>query len=265
MKFAFDLISDLHLDYTGTAESFDWTGQATSRFCLVAGDIARDRELLVKTLTHLGECYEAVFYIDGNEEHKNYMTDLGASYRDLAKRIKTIHRVHYLQDQVIVIQGVALLASNGWWGFDFDETANPEIISSTWLSETSFDEVNPYIITALSHNDAAYIQRSVKRLQLHNDVKKIVIVTHTVPDTRLVDHDLQLINSWRYGVIGNSNMNYALDLDTEKKIHTWCFGHYHGAVDRVLENRRFVNNCRGRSNHKNFTPAYFPRRIEVEI
>ena len=41
MKFAFDLISDLHIE---TWPDFDWTGQATSPYCVVAGDVARDRD-----------------------------------------------------------------------------------------------------------------------------------------------------------------------------------------------------------------------------
>ena len=46
MQFAFDLISDLHVE---TWDSFDWTGQATSPYCVVAGDVARDRQRLLDT------------------------------------------------------------------------------------------------------------------------------------------------------------------------------------------------------------------------
>ena len=70
MTFAFDLISDLHVE---TWDTFDWTGQATSPYCVVAGDVARDRQRLLDVLTHLGQCYPGgVFYVDGNEEHKDY-------------------------------------------------------------------------------------------------------------------------------------------------------------------------------------------------
>ena len=51
MEFNFDLISDLHIE---TWPTFDWTGQATSPYCLVVGDVARDRKLLMETLKHLG-------------------------------------------------------------------------------------------------------------------------------------------------------------------------------------------------------------------
>ena len=40
MEFAFDLISDLHVN---TWPKFDWTGIATSPVAIVAGNIACDR------------------------------------------------------------------------------------------------------------------------------------------------------------------------------------------------------------------------------
>ena len=75
MQFTFDLISDLHLPTW--EQPFDWTGQATSQHCLVLGDITPDRKQLIECLTHLSRCYQAVFFLDGNDEHKEYIDDLG--------------------------------------------------------------------------------------------------------------------------------------------------------------------------------------------
>ena len=100
MTFAFDLISDLHVE---TWDTFDWSGQATSPYCVVAGDVARDRQRLLDALTHLGQCYPGgVFYVDGNDEHKDYLDDLGASYQALAQDIDVIPNVVYMQDNVII-------------------------------------------------------------------------------------------------------------------------------------------------------------------
>jgi len=52
--------------------------------------------------------------------------------------------------------------------------------------------------------------------------------------------------------------------DTENKIHTWCFGHYHNSVDRVIDNIRYINNCRGRGDTEYKHPVYFPKRIDVD-
>jgi hypothetical protein len=112
MTFAFDLISDLHIETWG---EFAWTGRATSPVCVVAGDIGSDRTQVLKALAHLGQCYQAVFYVDGNDEHRYFLDDLGESYRELNQAVSTIPNVVYMQDNVVIINGIAILATNGWW------------------------------------------------------------------------------------------------------------------------------------------------------
>jgi predicted phosphohydrolase len=131
MELAFDLISDLHLE---SWQDNDWTGRATSQHCVVAGDVCKDRADLIKFLRHLGTCYQGVFYIDGNDEHKLYMDKLSSSYRDLASRIRSVPNVIYLQDNVVVINGVAIVGTNGWWSFDFDLGIDAAQ-SRLWLEE----------------------------------------------------------------------------------------------------------------------------------
>jgi hypothetical protein len=118
MILAFDLISDLHVE-TWDAP-IDWSGQATSMMCVVAGDISRDRAVVVDTLRHLGECYRAVFYIDGNDEHRYSLDDIGESYKSLAEELEDIPNVTYLQDNVCIVDGVAFLGTNAWWTYDLD-------------------------------------------------------------------------------------------------------------------------------------------------
>lgn len=261
MSLAFDLISDLHIDTWG---EFDWQDQPTSAVAVVAGDIARDRNTVVKALRHLGKCYQAVFYIDGNDEHTDYLENLGFSYEDLVRRIKRIPNVVYLQDNVVVVDGVAILGTNGWFGYDFDLGIDPEAVD-LWVQE-KFDisAAATKSIARMSNTDAAYMISSVQRLQRHNDVKKIVMVTHTVPDPALIAHDIDLDGHLKFNTMGNRIMMQAMAVDTENKIHTWCFGHYHGSVDQTRSGIRFVNNCRGRSNTKWSRHVYHPLRIVID-
>ena len=261
MRFAFDLISDLHVDTWG---DLNWDGQATSPICVVAGDVARDRQLLLKTLKHLGGVYQAVFYIDGNDEHIDYIEHLGTSYVTLAKQVERLHNVVYLQDNVVVIDGVAILGTNGWGGYDFDFGISPEQ-ASLWAQEKyNLSAPAAKSIARMAVTDAQYMINSVKRLQTHQDVKKIVMVTHTVPDPALIMHDIDLEGSMRFNVMGNRYMMQAAASDTENKIHTWCFGHYHGSVDQTRSGIRFVNNCRGRANTQYSQYAYHPTRIVID-
>jgi len=263
MSLAFDLISDLHIETW--AGEFDWTYQATSPVCIVAGDVTRDRDILVRTLKHLGKCYQAVFYVDGNDEHYTQLEDLGHSYSDLTRRLRRIPNVVYLQDNVVIVDGVAILGTNGWWGFNFDLGVDPEQ-SAQWAQERyHISETATKGIARMSNTDATYMISSVARLQTHHDVKKIVMVTHTVPDPALVAHDIELEGTMRFNTMGNRLMMQAMAADTENKLHTWCFGHYHGSVDQVRSGIRFVNNCRGRGNTTYAKPVYYPQRIVVEF
>lgn len=264
MTFAFDLISDLHVETWD--QDFSWLGQATSPYCVVAGDVARDRWKLVQTLRHLGQCYQAVFYIDGNDEHADHWHDLGASYKDLATRVKRIPNVVYMQDNVIIVDGVAILATNGWWGFDLNGSDDYRQSGTWWqqrhLGDATLDTVDEIRCQSLA--DASYMANSIRKMQTHGDVQHLVMVTHTVPDARLIAHDITLADTHRFNCMGNALMPLALDADITGKIHTWCFGHYHMPVDQTQDGIRYVNNCRGRGDSPYRQWAYQPRRIEID-
>jgi len=263
MSFAFDLISDLHVE---TWDSFDWSAQATAPYCVVAGDVARDRQLLLETLDHLGQCYlGGVFYIDGNEEHRDYLDDLGASYKDLDKDLKHIKNVIYMQDNVIIINGVALLGTNAWWTYDFDPDIDLESSIQAIQDYNGIDNASATNITGIAHNDAAYMINSVRKLQTHQEVGAIVLVSHTVPAPWIISHDPDLVDNWRFNAMGNSHISRAVDEDTENKIRAWCFGHYHRPINQELGGIKYISNPRGRGNTSWCQQAYYPQRIVIEI
>lgn len=263
MRFSFDLISDLHIE---TWDQFDWTGQATSPYCVVAGDVCRDPEILRDSLQHLGGCYPGgVFYIDGNDEHRWYLDNLGNSYSLLASNIKNIPNVVYMQDNVVIVNGVALLATNGWWSYDFDPSIDFDQSVQWYRHKMDLVPGAADNVTGVAFNDAAYMMNSVKKLQKHRDVKAIVMISHTVPSPELIAHDIELDGSYRFNCMGNQHMKLSLAEDTERKIHTWCFGHYHRSVDRIMDGVRYVNNCRGRGDTDWKQTVYYPKRITVEF
>jgi predicted phosphohydrolase len=262
MQFNFDLISDLHCE---SWDSFDWTGQATSPYCIVAGDVAKDHNIVKDVLTHLGQCYQGVFYIDGNEEHRYNLEDIGSSYASLSASIKNIKNVVYLQDQVVIINGVAILGTNGWWSFDFDPGLDYDQ-SRLWYQENRQISNNASCVPpGLAFNDALYLSNSIKKLQTHQDVRAIVLVSHTVPDPELIMHDIEMVDTWRFNSTGNRHLLMALNEDTEHKVKVWCFGHYHKSVDRHIDGIDYINNCRGRGNTPWCQQAYYPRRITVNF
>jgi predicted phosphohydrolase len=262
MHISFDLISDLHLE--SWPES-DWQGIATSPFCIVAGDVAHDYTLVQSTLEQLSEQYQAVLYIDGNEEHKRNWHSIGENFDDLDQIAASIEDVVFLQDNVVVINGVAVVGTNGWWTWDFDPAIDAAQCQRWFESENYCNAVTSATISQMAQNDAAYLLNTIKRLQTHADARQIVVVTHSVPRVELIQHDIELGCSYNFNLSGNSFMQHVLEADTERKVKTWCFGHYHGSVDVVLDGVRYVNNCRGHGDTLHRQSAYYPRRIEIEI
>lgn len=261
MNFSFDLISDIHRE---TWSHFDWTGQPTAPYCIVAGDLARDRAVVIDTLEQLSEVYQGVFYIDGNDEHKDYMEDIGQSYKELEILVGQIPKVVYLQDNVVIINGVAILATNGWWTYDFDPALELEQ-SIQWVQDKDrITQSAAQSLSGIGYHDAAYMMNSVNKLQKQQDVMAIVLVTHTVPAAWIIQHDIELTDTWRYNSMGNRHMDLVFDEDTERKIKAWCFGHYHRPTDTIRDGVRYVSNPRGRGNTPHSQVAYYPKRITVK-
>lgn len=262
MQFAFDLISDLHVE---TWDEFNWEGQPTSPYCVVAGDVGRDPYAVARALKHLGEQYAGVFYIDGNDEHAYGIEDLNASYQNLSYYLDSMKHVVYMQDNVVIINGVAILATNGWWSYDFDEAVDHDQSLSWYRDYSHVSQSAANGITGVAYHDAAYLCNSVRRLQTQPDVKHIVLVSHTVPAPWLVNHDIDLADTVRFNTLGNRHLQLALDEDTEDKVRAWCFGHYHRPVDRYFAGIRYVCNPRGRGNTPWVQNPYYPKRIEIDL
>ena len=259
MQMSFDLISDLHLDH----QSIDWSGMATSPICVVAGDVAEDQNTVLSFLAHLSTCYQQVLYIDGNCEHRQYLNDLESGQINLKYGIQKLKRVQYLYDDVVVVNGVAFVGSNGWWGFDFDSSIDSD--QTIMWYQSIMPECDPNQILLQSINDAAYLAHTIEKLQTHPEVREIVIVSHTVPVPDLIAHDIDLEGSYKFNVMGNRLLDAVRIVDTESKISTWCFGHYHGAVDQYINGIRYVNNCRGRPNTPYWQYAYYPKKLIINV
>ena len=170
-----------------------------------------------------------------------------------------------MQNNVIIINGVALLGTNGWWTYDFDPSMDVESSVQAIQDHYGTDNASAMNITGVAYNDAAYMINSVHKLQTHKEVGAIVMVSHTVPAPCLVSHDPDLVGNWRYNGMGNSHISRAIDKDTENKIRAWCFGHYHRPVNQELGDIRYYNNPRGRGKTPWGQQAYYPQRIVIEI
>jgi len=254
MQIAFDLISDLNI-----IDEFDWTGQPTSLNCVVAGNVSRSFDTTIRTLEHLGKCYKSVFYIDGSLEHRDCLPYLSENYAELKKIISRMDNVVYMQDNVIVQENLAIVACNGWWTYDFNYDIEPEQ-SEQWLREDwTINDTEIATIYSMAYGDARYLASCIQKLQTYKNVKKIVVVTNTVPLPGLLSHDRELMNSVRFNLMGNSLITQCLAADEKELIDTWCFGHYPEPIERMNNGIRFV------SNPKADHPVYNPKRVVIDF
>ena len=263
MKIHFDLISDLHVDTWD--EQFSWEGKATSPYAVVAGDVSRERADVRPILEEISKHYLMTMFVDGNDEHRWGLDNLGESYETLREDIGTIKDFIFLQDDCLVIDNVAFVGTNGWTCFDFADD-NSYLDNKRWMEERY--KISMYAgqqVEAMAMSDAGFLCRTVKKLQTHPDIKKIVMISHFVPDARLLKHDVHLDNSHRLGTTGNSWLTRCLEEDHEKKIDTWCFGHYHSDIEMNLDGVRYINNARGRNGTDWCKPVYYPKRIEIDF
>jgi hypothetical protein len=263
MQFAFDLISDLHVD--SWRQSLDWEHQATSPVCIIAGNVTGDQAELHRTLTDISKCYKATIYIDGEGEHINDCSDIGRNYHDIDRLCQSINNLVYLQDNCVIMNGVAVIGTNGWWTWDFDPDIDVDQ-AQAWFCHTTHHHTNvTEVISNLANSEAKYLSSSVLKLQRHPEVRKIVVVTNCVPYHCLIEHDQDLRSKYDVGVIGNKWMRQVIGNDLESKISHWCVGRYPGMFDKVIDGVRFVSNPRGHAQASWNQTVYFPRRFEIDI
>jgi len=229
MIYAYDIISDLNL----TEESvFNWEDKPTSLYCMVAGNVSSDIHVLYKTIKHLSTLYQGVFFIDGFLEN-TVIAEKDLVIQEITKIFSTIKNAVYLHNNVVIMDGIAIVGVNGWFG---NKATDAD-------SELQL-KINRY-------DDLAYLQKTVEKLQLHIDVKQIVVISNSVPSTDLYFGEKSDFTNT------DVPLSYVIESDTEQKIHTWIFGSHKKIVDTKINSINYFNNPCYDSN------PYYPKRINI--
>lgn len=231
IPFSVDLISDLNLE---SLDGFDWDGKATSLFCVVAGNLSDDLDVIEGALKILISYYRGVMYIDGNFEHPDLL-----EYEARCRQIKQICKENpgcvYLHNHVVILNNVAFIGVNGW--------------NDNRHQFRSVEELE--IVDTLRNEDVSYLLTSIKTIQLHPEAKKIILISNSLPSKTLTFDEPSFNPDTKTEPI------LGLLSDTEKKISAWLFGSYQNTIDVVFANRRYVNNPHFISG------VYVPKRIVI--
>jgi hypothetical protein len=231
MEIGFDVISDLCLSPN---ETFKWTNKATSLYCIVAGNVSSDTRTIIQTLGHLAKFYQGIFYIPGRLEYEGF-DDVEMRTEELAAICDHLDHVAILHHNVAMIDGVAIVGINGWGNLS---------------EEYSIDNIQRL---HEREDDLHYLYKTIERLQVHLDVKKIVIASSAVPRKDLYFGQLP-----EY-VETMPTLSSCSQFDTEKKISNWIFGTYKNVVDITIDNVNYVNNIYFTSRN------YWAKRITIKI
>lgn len=210
-----DLISDLNLENN---QVFDWSGKPTSLFCCIAGGISGNPTVIKNVLEHLSTMYRGVLYIDGGTEHK-ILPNHSDTIEQITNICKAVSNVIYLHNHVVVLNDVAFVGINGWYG-NYAQHLNPG---------------DKFMITALQNEDLAYLSTTIKSLQNRSDTKKIVVISNSIPTDYLMYGSVDLVND---GV----EPGISLVLDRTKKVTHWLYGGGTILNDLFYNGRRYVNN-----------------------
>lgn len=233
MDVSFDVIGDLDLKIN---DCFNWENKATSLYCIITGNLSSDLQVVDQTLRHLSTHYSMVFYIPGSLECENIYT-IKLRHAEIIKICKKIKNIVYLHNHLIMIDGVAMLAINGWYDHD-----KPDIDSEEYESK-------------LKHkaSDILYLHNSIAKLQLHLDIKNIVVVSSCVPSPKLY------FGTPYPKILDEYCLIDVLVSDSERKISHWVFGGTENTVDLSLNGIRYINNpYYGKK-------PYWPKRIELKF
>lgn len=230
MKVGFDLISDLNLT---PEDTFNWEGKATSLYCIIAGNISSDPRIVILALNHLARFYQGIFYVPGELEFKD-CDDYDKRLRELGRYCKKIRNIALLHHHVVIIDGVAVLGVNGW-------------ITNAFMYHNAEKAGEQRM------QDFLYLRNSIEKLQRHLDVKKILLVSSSVPSRQLyfgeMNKDMELL----------PELNMTLVMDSESKVSHWAYGTYKKIVDTTIDNVNYISNPYIRNN------PYWAKRIDVEI
>ena len=230
-EIGFDIISDLNLNPN---DSFNWENKATSLYCIVAGNISSNIRTVIQVLLHLSTKYQGVFFVPGKLEYQT-ADDFAKRTTELIEIAQGIPNLVMLYQNVIVVDGVALLGSNGWGNI-----------------ENSIDARN-IAMTNAKYEDFSYLSNCLGKLQKHLDVKKIILVTSAVPGESLY------FGEKPENVVDQIPLDEILPADTEKKVSHWVFGTYDKPVETTINGVQYLNNP-----YNQYGP-YHAKRLSITI
>ena len=246
------VLSDLHLEFEKVPPALD---VPDADVCVMAGDLLHKGGM--RSLNYLAEQVARrmpVVFVAGNHEF------YGASLTEGRHTMKhaELPGVHFLDDDMVVLDGVRFLGSTLWTDFCFGG-------GKEWNMHAAESNMNDYKAISLRKHPTWSRLRPMHTESLHWDSRRFledalrmehdgptVVVTHHAPSGRSVHP--------RYK--GSAlNAAFASDMDEFVEHHApdlWVHGHMHDSSDYVIGETRVVSNPKGYFQEN---PGYDPALV----
>jgi hypothetical protein len=137
---------------------------------------------------------------------------------------------------VVILNGHAFVGSNCWYG---NRRQLNNVLEHRMLEE--FRLV-----------DQLYLSSTIKKLQEYQEVKKIVVITNSIPTEYLSYNKTDIKFPEKLGP------SVCLLEDEKHLVYHWLFGSSDILVDATINNRRYCNNPQ-----LSKSAPYWPKRIVI--
>ncbi len=251
------LYSDCHSEMRRDIPWFpDLSGDAD---CIVlAGDIGVGHQAIA-WVSELSALYPAldIIYVAGNHEY--YQTIMAEQIEAYRGAFKDKPRIHFLENDSVVIQGIRFLGCTLWSDFKAlgKERSQLHRPATRYLADFQLIKMSAQHLITLEEM-AALQGQSVLWLMaaLSNRFEgDTVVVTHFPPVKELL-----------HGLIGDNELAPYFLNDLEALLEAsspklWCYGHNHWNDDREYADTRIVSNQLGYPNEDPIQIGYRPDLI----
>lgn len=249
----FDLISDLNIEQWNTPIS--WQGLGTSLVAVVAGNVSHDFNRSYQTILEISKHYRHVLYVDGFNEHNNN-EKINQNRERLREKFSKYRNISYLYRNPIILDQVAFIGCNGWRSFDFCDPIFTKQECFHTLQDHGWEQDLMFEQWEMAMEDAHYISTKISQYESDSSIKKIVIVTNSIPRKDLIPlASYNITNS----ILGSSFLQEVSESNFSKLTH-WVFGNFPYRVERVINNVKYISSPRGKPNSINF---YYPELIKL--
>lgn len=252
-------LSDLHTDYAENREAVVKLAVAihdrAADVVLVAGDISHQNERIARTLEALKVAAPVVAYLPGNHDLWSHARrdggDTWARYHDELPKVAAEAGAHYLPAAPLVLEGVAIAGSCGWYDYGF---LLPEIAAQlpegaveskrygpvTWsdVRHVAFRATDGALMgdAAVARLMEAELEAQLRALEADDTVEAVVAATHHLAFEQAVLRTHSLPWEFFNAFMGSPRMGEVI-LAARKVGHV-VYGHTHRGRSFEVEGRR---------------------------